>query len=58
MMTPDEDNPFAPQRMVRVAYVNWIITFVGYLFNWLVIFLMFVSGTDTGVGDWFFATRW
>lgn len=52
----EDEIPVETQRMVRVAYVNWIITFVGYLFNWLVIFLMFVSGTDTGVGDWFFAT--
>ena len=51
-----DDIPVETQRMVRVAYVTWMITFVGYLYNWLVIFLMFVSGTDTGVGDWFFAT--
>eukprot|EP01024_Parvocaulis_polyphysoides_P074410 TRINITY_DN9602_c0_g1_i4.p1 TRINITY_DN9602_c0_g1~~TRINITY_DN9602_c0_g1_i4.p1 ORF type:complete len:348 (-),score=38.20 TRINITY_DN9602_c0_g1_i4:428-1369(-) len=39
-----EEIPEVDQRMVYLAYYTWILTFFGYIFNWLIIVIAMFAG--------------
>lgn len=50
-----EDVPPGRQRLVRLGYLAWLLMFVGFCWNWLVVLIMFCD-THKKLSDWLFAS--
>jgi hypothetical protein len=50
-----EDVPAERQRLVRFGYYVWILMAAGFVWNWIVILIMFIA-TRKKLSDWLFAS--
>lgn len=50
-----EDVPPNRQRLVRLGYFAWLLMFVGFCWNWIVVLIMFCAAHKK-LSDWLFAS--